>query len=236
MYRNLAVFLLVPLLSSCTAALIEESHGKKAADDPANYTSKITYASILNRTAAGWARMTYIAICYRSGNIQSGKGKEIELTMDFTYPENKYPPYQYTRNNSSLIYYPASHDIAEGCSQTKKIDKGWEKTPIPVIEVGERDNISLPSGHQRAVYVKYENNRVASAGYISTDPFYDGAQQIIAVMPDRYLYTKTINSKPYLLLLTPITAIGDAIGGAAMFGVMAVGCSPPLNQHEDGCM
>lgn len=240
MKKIVFISLTVFLLNSCTSGIIKKSRGVDVADNPEDFTSKIKSAQMITITRNEWSARRYLSICYQVKNRKNADEKEIQLRVNISNPEWDSPNYyKYEKINSSLAYYPGYRDIYKTCGlldYEREHEDRVSTVPVPVINVIDNKNIEIPEGYQQVVYVKYKNSLVVANGYASSKPFYGGQHSIGINIPEKLIYTKNINKKPYLLLLTPATVVVDAVAGVTVSGFLVAVCiGPKLFSEKEPC-
>ena len=169
-----------------------------------------------------------IHICLKRTTLS---GSASYHTASLEYPKYSTPSVRYSVKEGALVYrHP---DIISGCNVEKNYasSRNQQVENISILQVTEDNPFKLDNQYPEVIYVSSESGTIKSLGYASINPFFTSRHSFNIDLSETNIYTEYRQQKPYLLILTPLTAIADAVAGVATFGVMGVSC----NSHSNGC-
>ena len=226
------ILALAALATGCTAAIQDKVRGDLASLDPADVRIEVASARIVQvfTTSSGeWFKA--INICLRKTVRATAVSYH---TVDLLYPQSSLPPYQFTDSDGVLTYRASDLNMKSGCDVQELYYKNFRPVvlkELSVLPAAEGKSIALSTENDEAVYVSYEQNTVHALGFVAARPFFASRYNFNIDLQKTGLYTEYKGRKPYLLLLTPITALADVAAGAVFIGVMSASC----NSHPHGC-
>ena len=217
--------------TGCTASLQNAARGNVAPVPPEELRLEVVSARLVQvfNPDGGWFKT--INICVKRTRLP---GTTSYHTVDLLYPQYSRPPVSFDDRDGVFVYRASSLDLKSGCELDKLYHRSLRPVllkELPVIQVSEERSVKFSNQHDEAVYVAYENETVKAVGYVSARPFFTSRHNFNVDLMRTGLYSEYVQQKPYLLLLTPLTAIADVTTGAIFLGAMGVSC----NSQPNGC-
>lgn len=225
--NKLVCLLFVALLGAgCTASLQNAAKGNPVSVSPEEVRLEVISAEVVT-VPGGEGSFRRLNFCFKK-TTQSNRSSYHSL--DMKYPQYSIPDMTYDEIEGALVYR-SRYDTQPTCNSEKIWGRSVQTYKLPIMQVNENQTIELINFVEEAIYVAYENETLKTVGYVSAKPFFTSWYNFTIDLNESGLYTERVQTKPYLLVLTPLTAIADVAAGAVTFGVMGVTCS----SQPSGC-
>jgi hypothetical protein len=229
--KSLLNLLLITFIGTgCTSALQNVARGEQTSIDSQKLQLEVVSAKILHNFDETSTRLLSqkIHICLKRTTLS---GSTSYHTVNISYPKYSIPSVDFVDKEGALVYqYP---DVISGCNIEKNYasSRNQQVEEIPLLQVPKDQPLKLDNQYSEIIYVSSENGTIKSLGYASINPFFTSRHSFNIDLSQTNIYTEYKQQKPYLLILTPLTAIADMVAGSVAFGVMGVSC----NSHPNGC-
>jgi hypothetical protein len=214
--RRLLLIVAAVLLTGCTTAeTIEAAKPRQVSVDAASVALKLVSASVLERADRGTGsqeeRQERLSLCIARSILPDGPAQSFLVTVSQPYPfvderRVRYP--FHVVGDSLVLSVGLNTDVAAGCDTPKgmvMVDR------LPVIEAKSGEPVTLPEDRKDAIVFSQRDEHNLSLAYVSAGPIFGGYHSLAIDLSRSALYTEYKSAKPYLLLLTPITAVGDVV-------------------------
>jgi hypothetical protein len=178
--------------------------------------------------SAGDARL-YLCVTRSSASQRSEKF--FLVTVPESYPfsdEVRHGEPFRVEGNSLVLSAGTGSDAVASC----EVPRGEELVAqVPILTATPGEPVLLPGGTPNAVIVSYSDGRDGlGLGYIAAAPFFGGYRRVSLDLTQSALYTERDGAKPYLLLLTPLTAAADA-AAVPLVGFAAAAVAIQITVH-----
>lgn len=208
--RTVIIALMLPMLAACTGSLIDKSKGELAQPGRPGVTVELVSVSVMRPTSGSGDAHLYLCFTRSSTSYPSAKFFQVALPVPYPFPDEapRGAPF-HKIGNSLVLSAGADSDAAPSCGAPS----GQQVVrQIAIITAEPGQNVLLPDGMPEAMIVSYHDRRKGLAlGYVSRAPILGDDRQISLDLSHSALYTERDGPKPYLLLLTPLTAVTDAV-------------------------
>jgi len=199
--RIVLYFTVFVQITGCTPNLYEAAAGEEIRIS--RTPTKITKAYKANENE--------VIICVEV----KGANSENIFTYNFSIPLNSINKLKSfnTKTYSNLYYEPPLNEVRTECN--------YSKDELEIIEYETKDNISthinskalisskVQKESSESVYVIYRRGVPVQLGYMRNEPIYNDVRRIDVPINSVYTYNDTINSRPYLYILTPVAVAFD---------------------------
>jgi hypothetical protein len=219
MRRSLLIAALA-LLAGCTEATIEASKPRQVSVDASSVQLKLVSAAVLERADQGSGseeeRHARLYLCIARTILPDGPEQSFLVTVSQPYPfvnerRERYP--FHVVDDALVLSVGLNADVAQGCDRPKGL---IEVDRLPVIETKSGEQVTLPEGRPDAIVFSERDAHGLSLAYVSEAPIFGGYHSLAIDLSKSALYTEYKSAKPYLLLLTPIAAVGDVVISMAL--------------------
>ena len=226
---NLALITIIG--TGCTSALHNSARGKQVSvENESQLLLDVVSAKILHNFDESSTRLLsqQIHICLKKTKLPNSISYH---TVDIDYPKYSTPSSFFRNRDGVLVYSVMS--VESGCNVEKRHlhSQNQQSETIAVLRVSEDKPLKLDNQFPQAIYVSLEKDTIKTLGFASMYPFFTSKHSFNIDLSQSSIYSEYKQQKPYLLLLTPLTAIADGVAGAVFFGVMGVSC----NLQPNGC-
>jgi hypothetical protein len=212
MRRSLLIAALT-VLTGCTNATIEASKARQVGVAADTIALKLVSASILGPTSSApeTEPQDRLYLCIARTRLPDGPEESFLVRVPQPYPfvDERRAHYPFHEVGPSLVLAVGTNaDIASGCATPKGMSL---VDGLPIIEAVPDEHVDLPAGRKDAIIYTQRNEHGLSLAYISAAPIFGGYHSVAIDLTRSVLYTEYRGARPYLLLLTPITAAGDIV-------------------------
>jgi hypothetical protein len=229
-------FLAFAVLPGCTGILIESTKPKEVHLGANSVAVKLVSASVLRDEPAHAEEPTSrIYLCLSRTLLPDGPEQSMLVGLRLPYPFTNVPdenlPFHKvgrSKVGDSLVLESDGLDVLEGCETPA--GKALVRE-LRIVEAGGQ-KLALPEDQEDAIVVSYQTMEGLGIGYISAAPIFGGYRSFTIDLAQTPLYAEHKGARPYLLLLTPITAVGDVILGTALLftaGTLSAVCAGSAN-------
>jgi hypothetical protein len=212
--RPTLCFVACTVLLGCTGVLIESSKSKEVRLAPNEVAMKLVSASVLRDTRSGESQQSRIYLCITRTLRPDGAEQSMLVGLKIPYPFTDEPEENslFHKEGSSIVLGSDGLDLVDGCETPagKMLVR-----QLRVVEAGGQ-KLAVPEGQEDAIVVSYQTIDGLGIGYISAAPIFGGYRSFTVDLAQTPLYTEHKGARPYLLLLTPVTAVGDVMLGTAL--------------------
>jgi hypothetical protein len=213
--RSSLLIAALALLAGCTEETIEASKPLQVSVDASSVQLKLVSAAVLERAETGTGsqeeRHARVHLCIARTILPDGPEQTFLVTVSQPYPfvnerRERYP--FHVVDNALVLSVGLNADVAKGCDMPKGM---IEVDRLPLIEAKSGQRVTLPAGRQDAIVFSQRDAHGLSLAYVSQAPIFGGYHSLAIDLSKSALYTEYKSAKPYLLLLTPIAAVGDVV-------------------------
>ena len=206
--------LALTVLPGCTSTMIEGAKPKEVRVGADAVALKLVSASILRD--GGEDSRSHVYLCLQRTLLPDGPEKSVLVSLAPSYPftreRGEYFPFNEVRGQ--LVMETAGSQLFEGCGTPR--GKTLLKQ-LPIVEAEPDERVALPENHNDAIVVSYQTPDRLGVGYISAAPIFGAHHSFTIDLSQSPVYTEYKGARPYLLLLTPVTVVGDAVLVTSLF-------------------
>ncbi len=206
--------LALTVLPACTSTMIEGSKPKEVRVGADAVALKLVSASILQDRSED--PRLHVYLCLKRTLLPNGLEKAVLVSLapsyPFTHERGEYFPFNEVRGQ--LVMETSASQLFEGCA-TPRGKALLEQ--LPIVEAKADERLALPENQKDAIVVSYQTGDRLGLGYISAAPVFGGHHSFTIDLSQSPVYTEYKDARPYLLLLTPVTVVGDAVLVTSLF-------------------
>jgi hypothetical protein len=220
--RATLVFLAFSALSGCTSALIEGAKSKDVDLSPNALALKLVSASVLQDARDTEEPGSRVYLCLSRKRLPDGPEESRLVGLSLPYPfTNELDQNLGFRKEGDGLVLESGLVTVDGCAATGKT----LVRQLPIVEADGLQRVEVPENQQDAIVVSYRTVAGLGLGYISIAPILGGYHSFMVDLRQTPLYAEHRGARPYLLLLTPITAVGDALLATYVLSVVTIACA-----------
>lgn len=206
------MFLAAMALTGCvTKAVVRASEERDVDLDPGTVPLRLMSASVLQEaSAAGPQSRLYLCIT-RQGEPE--KSVLVRIAQSYPFTDDDHSAYL---ADSGLVVLPAGNpsNLFDGCSNPAGTSLVRQ---LPIVEAARNQRVTLPDGATEAVVASSRGESGLGLAYASATPISGGYHAVTLDLSASPLYVEHRAARPYLLLLTPLTALHDATGAFIVY-------------------
>jgi hypothetical protein len=213
--RRLSLIAAATLIAGCTVDTIEAAKPRQVSVDSGAVALKLVSASVFERADKGTGSQEELHqrlhLCISRRIVPDGPEQSFLVAVSQPYPfvnerRERYP--FHVVNDSLVLSVGTNADIAMGCEPPKGM---VEASRLRIMEATPGEKLQLKEGETDAIVFSARDEHALSVAYVSAAPVFGGYHSVAIDVSHSALYTEYKGGKPYLLLLTPIAAVGDVM-------------------------
>ena len=203
-------------LTGCaTKAVIEASREQDVDLRPETVPVKLLWASVVE-DGDGAESQSHLYLCLsRMPNGETERSFLVRIAEPYPFADDDRSTY---RADSGLVLRAGGYaNLFEGCPEPPRARL---VTQLPIIEAKRGRPVALPKGDPDAFVVSPKGESGLGLAYMSAAPIFGGYHAVAIDLSRSPLYVEHQEGRPYLLLLTPVTALGDVTFAATVGAVV----------------
>ena len=215
--------LMLMALAGCTASVIDGAKPKQVYIDKNTVALELVSASILQRPGKGMETepQSRMYLCLTRTNLSDQSEKSFLVRVPGPYPFADEPRHDYPFREVETSLVVAAGDKADVLDGCEPPDGTTLIKQLSILDAKPNLGVVLPENTKDAIIVSHHGPHGLGLAYVSVVPVFGGHYSFAIDLSRSALYTEYKGPRPYLLLLTPITAVGDVVLGVAIVFTVA---------------